>query len=73
MSDFPAAAASSSQTSDCSYVSLLRHLKLSSGNELSIMRPVKHWRTSTVVLINMVLSGILEVVSVCSVLFVCII
>lgn len=51
------------ETTDCSYVALMKHLNLTSSSELSVMRPVKHWRTPTTVLIDMLLNGILEVVS----------
>ncbi|XP_035510178.1 5-hydroxytryptamine receptor 3A-like [Morone saxatilis] len=53
---------SSSQTSDCSYLGLLKHLNLTSTNEvLQIMRPVKNWTTSTLVQVDMLLYGILQV------------
>ncbi|XP_037648463.1 5-hydroxytryptamine receptor 3A-like [Sebastes umbrosus] len=53
---------SSSQTSDCSYVGLLTHLNLTkTNNVLSIMRPVKNWTTTTLVQLDMVLYGILQV------------
>ncbi|XP_070779120.1 5-hydroxytryptamine receptor 3A-like [Enoplosus armatus] len=55
-------AVSSSQTSDCSYVGLLNHLNLTTTNELlAMMRPVKNWTTSTLVEMDMVVYGILEV------------
>ena len=61
---FPAGV-SSSQTSDCSYLSLLQHLNLKTSNELlSIMRPVKNWTTPSSVLMDMYVYGILNVVSV---------
>ncbi|XP_067426244.1 5-hydroxytryptamine receptor 3A-like [Thunnus thynnus] len=60
-SPFPAGI-SSSQTPDCSYLGLLNHLNLSTTNNvLTIMRPVKNWTTSTLVQIDMLLFGILEV------------
>ncbi|XP_027141623.1 5-hydroxytryptamine receptor 3A isoform X2 [Larimichthys crocea] len=53
---------SSSQTSNCSYLGLFKHLNLTEENEvLSGMRPVKNWTTSTFVQIDMMLDGILEV------------
>lgn len=59
----PPAAVCSSQTSDCSYFSLLKHLNLSaSQNLLAVTRPVKDWRTPTAVYIDMLLYGILQVV-----------
>lgn len=59
------AGVSGGQTSDCSYLTLLKHLNLTATNDvLAIMRPVRNWTTSTVVLVDMVLFGILEVVSV---------
>ncbi|XP_060945779.1 5-hydroxytryptamine receptor 3A-like [Limanda limanda] len=57
-----AAGVSSSEMSDCSYLSLLTHLNLiQTDSPLSIMRPVKNWTTTTVVSLDMVLYGILEV------------
>ncbi|XP_035037003.2 5-hydroxytryptamine receptor 3A [Hippoglossus stenolepis] len=57
-----AAGVSSSETSDCSYLSLLTHLNLIQTNSsMSIMRPVKNWTTTTLVYLDMVLYGILEV------------
>ncbi|XP_041813754.1 5-hydroxytryptamine receptor 3A-like [Chelmon rostratus] len=57
-----AAGVSGGQTSDCSYLTLLKHLNLTATNDvLAIMRPVRNWTTSTVVLVDMVLFGILEV------------
>lgn len=41
----------------------MKHLNLTSTSELSVMRPVKDWTTPTIVLIDMLLNGILEVVS----------
>lgn len=59
----PPAAVCGSQTSDCSYFSLLKHLNLSaSQNLLAVTRPVKDWRTPTTVYIDMLLYGILQVV-----------
>ncbi|KAM7371491.1 hypothetical protein PAMP_008728 [Pampus punctatissimus] len=53
---------SSSQTSDCSYLSLMDHLNLSTTNNvLANMRPVKNWTTHTLVKLDMVLFGILKV------------
>lgn len=63
-SNLPTAAVCNGETTDCSYVALMKHLNLTSSSELSVMRPVKHWATPTVVLIDMLLDGILEVVSV---------
>ncbi|XP_036068974.1 5-hydroxytryptamine receptor 3A [Oryzias melastigma] len=55
-------AVSSSQTSECSYFSLIDHLNLTASNEaLQIARPVKSWNTTTVVHLDMVLYGILGV------------
>ncbi|KAG7238959.1 hypothetical protein INR49_030510 [Caranx melampygus] len=52
----------SSQTSDCSYWSLLNHLNLTTtNNALKMMRPVKNWTTTTHVKLDMVLFGIIEV------------
>uniref|UniRef100_UPI0037E8B82E 5-hydroxytryptamine receptor 3A n=1 Tax=Semicossyphus pulcher TaxID=241346 RepID=UPI0037E8B82E len=52
---------SSSQTPDCSYLSLLKHLHLTPANDtLQIMRPVKNWTTSTYVGLDMVMYGILH-------------
>ncbi|XP_071321064.1 5-hydroxytryptamine receptor 3A-like isoform X2 [Trachinotus anak] len=52
----------SSQASDCSYLGLLNYLNLTTTNDvLSIMRPVKNWTTSTLVQIDMLLYGILQV------------
>ncbi|XP_053300368.1 5-hydroxytryptamine receptor 3A isoform X1 [Pleuronectes platessa] len=57
-----AAGVSSSEMSDCSYLSLLTHLNLiQTDSPLSIMRPVKNWTTTTVVSLDMLLFGILEV------------
>ncbi|XP_063760508.1 5-hydroxytryptamine receptor 3A-like [Eleginops maclovinus] len=53
---------SSCQTSDCSYVGLLTHLNLTTTNDLlATMRPVKSWTTPTLVQLDMLLYGILEV------------
>ncbi|XP_061761652.1 5-hydroxytryptamine receptor 3A-like [Nerophis ophidion] len=46
---------------DCSYSSLLSHLNLSTSNDLTIMRPVKNWTTVSVVRLDILLYGILEV------------
>ncbi|KAL3053212.1 hypothetical protein OYC64_005701 [Pagothenia borchgrevinki] len=55
-------AVSSSKTSDCSYVGLLTHLNLTTTNDLlATMRPVKDWTTPTLVQLDMLLYGILEV------------
>ncbi|XP_059204945.1 5-hydroxytryptamine receptor 3A-like [Centropristis striata] len=52
----------SSEPSDCSYAALLTHLNITPANDLlTIMRPVKNWRTPTTVMIDMLLYGILEV------------
>nr|XP_019949761.1 PREDICTED: 5-hydroxytryptamine receptor 3A-like [Paralichthys olivaceus] len=57
-----AAGVSSSETPDCSYMSLLNHLNLiQTDNSLSVMRPVKNWTTTTPVYLDMVVFGILEV------------
>eukprot|EP00066_Takifugu_rubripes_P013353 XP_011602619.1 PREDICTED: 5-hydroxytryptamine receptor 3A-like [Takifugu rubripes] len=55
------AAICNGETADCSYVALMKHLNLTSSSELPVMRPVKHWTTPTIVLIDMLLDGILEV------------
>ncbi|KAM3597197.1 uncharacterized protein V6R79_001244 [Siganus canaliculatus] len=53
---------SSSQASDCSYLSLLKYLNLASTNEvLKVMRPVTNWTSPTKIHIDMVLYGILQV------------
>ncbi|XP_030590712.1 5-hydroxytryptamine receptor 3A-like [Archocentrus centrarchus] len=53
---------SSSQTSDCSYYSLLDHLNLIASNSaLQIVRPAKNWTTATLVQLDMFLLGILDV------------
>ncbi|XP_042361776.1 5-hydroxytryptamine receptor 3C-like [Plectropomus leopardus] len=53
---------SSSQTSDCSYMNLLRHLNLMKENDVvAAMRPVRNWTTPTLVQMDMLLYGILEV------------
>lgn len=64
-SHLPSAAVSSSETTDCSYEDLINHLNLTSSNDLAIRRPVKHWTTPTPVFVDMLLYGIVEVVSVC--------
>ncbi|XP_075897532.1 5-hydroxytryptamine receptor 3A [Nelusetta ayraudi] len=52
----------SGQNSDCSYLTLLDHLNLSSSQiMLTAMRPVKDWRTNTTVKIDLLLYGILQV------------
>ncbi|XP_068605511.1 5-hydroxytryptamine receptor 3A-like [Brachionichthys hirsutus] len=54
--------ASSVQQPACSYLSLLRHLKLDTANHLvSITRPVRNWTTPTWVWVDMLLHGILKV------------
>ncbi|XP_026181535.1 5-hydroxytryptamine receptor 3A [Mastacembelus armatus] len=53
---------SSSQTSDCSYFGLLSYLNLTSTKDLlSFTRPVKNWTRSTLVQLDMLLYGILDV------------
>ncbi|XP_037544519.1 5-hydroxytryptamine receptor 3A [Nematolebias whitei] len=53
---------STSQTSDCSYNSLLDHLNLTSSNTLlEIMRPVKNWTRTTIVQMDMLVYSILGV------------
>lgn len=60
---------SCSQTSECSYYSLLDYLNLTSSNvALETMRPVKNWTRSTVVQVDLFLLGILESVSILIVL-----
>ncbi|XP_058509894.1 5-hydroxytryptamine receptor 3A-like [Solea solea] len=52
---------SSSQTSNCSYLGLFKHLDLmNTKREFGMMRPVKNWTTHTTILLDMVLYGILE-------------
>ncbi|CAJ1075573.1 -hydroxytryptamine receptor 3A-like isoform X2 [Xyrichtys novacula] len=52
---------SSSRAPDCSYTSLLTHLKLTPANDvLQIMRPVKNWTTPTLVQLDMLIYGILH-------------
>ncbi|CAL8301883.1 unnamed protein product [Merluccius merluccius] len=47
---------------DCSFVSLFRHLNLSQeADSLVHVRPVRNWTTNTVVKVNMVVYGIIEV------------
>ncbi|XP_008327375.1 5-hydroxytryptamine receptor 3A-like [Cynoglossus semilaevis] len=50
------------QPSNCSYLHLLDHLNLTSESSKaqSMTRPVKHWRTQTDVLLDMLLYGILN-------------
>lgn len=49
---------------DCSYVGLLDHLNLMAPNDtLADVRPVHNWTTPTNVAIDLVIYGILEVVS----------
>lgn len=64
-SNLPSAAVSSSETTDCSYEDLINHLNLTSNNDLAIRRPVKHWANPTPVIVDTLLYGIVEVVSVC--------
>lgn len=59
----PPAALCRGQNSDCSYLTLLDHLNLSSSQTmLTAMRPVRDWRTNTTVKIDLLLYGILQVV-----------
>ncbi|XP_038161547.1 5-hydroxytryptamine receptor 3A-like isoform X2 [Cyprinodon tularosa] len=52
----------SSLSSDCTYYGLLELLNLTTSNAaLEIMRPVKNWRNTTVVYLDMVLYGILGI------------
>ncbi|KAM6913343.1 5-hydroxytryptamine receptor 3A [Lycodopsis pacificus] len=52
----------SCQASDCSYRGLLTHLNLTTTDKvLAVIRPVKNWTTPTLVLMDLVLYGILEV------------
>nr|XP_061805340.1 5-hydroxytryptamine receptor 3A-like [Nerophis lumbriciformis] len=54
---------SRSRASNCSYSALLGHLKLNSSNDfLATVRPVKDWKQVTVVELDMLLYGILQVV-----------
>ncbi|KAK9534543.1 hypothetical protein VZT92_006983 [Zoarces viviparus] len=52
----------SCQASDCSYRGLLTHLNLTTTDKvMAVMRPVKNWTTPTLVQMDLVLYGILEV------------
>ncbi|XP_040047303.2 5-hydroxytryptamine receptor 3A [Gasterosteus aculeatus] len=52
----------SCQTSDCSYLDLLTYLNLTTTNGAAVnMRPVKNWTTPTLVQVDMVPFGILQV------------
>ncbi|XP_068434515.1 5-hydroxytryptamine receptor 3A-like [Clinocottus analis] len=55
--------ASVGQSSDCSYRGLLTHLNLTTttDNLLKVMRPVRNWTTATVVQMDLLLYGILQV------------
>lgn len=54
-----------SRTSECSYFGLLDHLNMTTSNQaLKISRPVKNWTSTTLVQLDMVLDGILDMVSV---------
>ena len=56
---------------DCSYRSLLKFLKLDTRNdELAEMRPVKSWKTPTIVYVDLYVNAVLEVVSACNIIFV---
>ncbi|KAL2078824.1 hypothetical protein ACEWY4_026509 [Coilia grayii] len=47
---------------DCSYLSLLNHLGVGPNNHAhSVLRPVRHWKTPTNVLVDLYLSVIIEV------------
>jgi hypothetical protein len=51
---------------DCSYHRLQDHLGLSQINESTTgLRPVVHWTNSTLVMVDMILFGIMDLVSVC--------
>ncbi|XP_072224844.1 5-hydroxytryptamine receptor 3A-like isoform X2 [Leuresthes tenuis] len=53
---------SSSQSSECSYSGLLNHLNLTNPEKiLLIRRPVKNWTSTTLVQLDMLLFGILDV------------
>ncbi|XP_072224842.1 5-hydroxytryptamine receptor 3A-like [Leuresthes tenuis] len=53
---------SSSHTQDCSYYSLLKHFELTASNEgIEILRPVKNWTSTTLIHLDMLLFGILDV------------
>nr|XP_057904507.1 5-hydroxytryptamine receptor 3A-like [Doryrhamphus excisus] len=55
-------AASCGAALDCSYETLLSHLKLSSSSDLlSTMRPVRNWTETTRVRLDMLLYGIIDV------------
>ncbi|XP_036004251.1 5-hydroxytryptamine receptor 3A-like [Fundulus heteroclitus] len=57
-----AAGFSCSRASDCSYFGLLNHLNMDTANTaLGILRPVKNWTTTTLVQLDMILNGILDV------------
>jgi hypothetical protein len=50
---------------DCSYASLFKHLNLNNKTDSQVhLRPVRNWTTPTVVRVNMVVYGIIEVVGV---------
>ena len=50
---------------DCSYASLFKHLNLYDKTDSKVhIRPVRNWTTRTVVKVNMVVYGIMEVVGV---------
>ncbi|XP_015234888.1 PREDICTED: 5-hydroxytryptamine receptor 3A-like [Cyprinodon variegatus] len=50
-----------SRTSECSYFGLLDHLNMTTSNQaLKISRPVKNWTSTTLVQLDMVLDGILD-------------
>uniref|UniRef100_A0A8C4ZHG5 Uncharacterized protein n=1 Tax=Gadus morhua TaxID=8049 RepID=A0A8C4ZHG5_GADMO len=47
---------------DCSYASLFKHLNLNNKTDSQVhLRPVRNWTTPTVVRVNMVVYGIIEV------------
>ncbi|XP_075310249.1 5-hydroxytryptamine receptor 3A-like isoform X1 [Odontesthes bonariensis] len=58
---FPAGV-SGSLTQDCSYHSLLKHFNLTTSNEvIEMVRPVRNWTSTTLIQLDMLLFGILDV------------
>ncbi|XP_058509194.1 5-hydroxytryptamine receptor 3A-like [Solea solea] len=55
-----AAGVSSSQTSDCSYIGILKHLNVMKPNDALMIRPVVNWKRPTIVLLDMLLYGIVD-------------
>lgn len=64
MSHWFPAGVSGSQPSDCSYYGLLKYLNLTTPSQvMQIIRPVQSWNHTTAVSLDMVMYGILDVVS----------